>query len=59
MGRQKKVHLQWFPIVIPKNEKLWSHKINSTGNFPWPAAMAGGQELLASQITGDLGHKRA
>ena len=33
MERQKRVHLQKFPIFTPNNVKLWPHKVNSTGNF--------------------------
>jgi len=33
MGRQKRVHLQEFPIFTSNNVKLWPHKVNSTGNF--------------------------
>ena len=52
MRRQKKVHVQEFPILTFKNKSCDPGKINFTYS-----SMAGGHKLLASQIDNDLGHK--
>ena len=68
---EQQENFQEFPIFTPKYEKLWLHKVNSMENFHgWRTRafckpdcrrifMAGGQELLVSQIAGNLGHERA
>ena len=52
MRRQKRVHVQEFPILTFKNKSCDPRKINFTYS-----SMAGRHELLASQIDDDLGHK--
>ena len=52
MGKQKRVHVQEFPILTFKNKSCDPGKINFTYS-----SMAGGHKLLASQIDDDLGHK--
>jgi len=43
MGRRKKESIsKSFPFLLPKNEKLWCHKVL----IPQETSMAGGQELL-------------